>query len=205
MRVRAVFMLLIVGLVVSVSAQVPQGWKMRVDQSQDAEDPDDRPDLMFMAMNGGYHVKGGPAGVFWNPANTASGDYTLRATFRLNAPSNHTNFYGLVFGGDNLDGAAQRYTYFVVAQNGMYLVRQRNGDAVSDVQRRSMHEAVSRPGGDGTSENALEVRVAGDTVSFVVNGTVVHTAPRSSMRTDGLVGFRVNHLLDVLVQGFGVS
>jgi len=31
MRVRAVFMLLIVGLVVSVSAQVPQGWKMRVD------------------------------------------------------------------------------------------------------------------------------------------------------------------------------
>jgi hypothetical protein len=205
MRVRALFVLVIVSLVASVSAQVPQGWKMRVDQSQDAEDPDDRPDLTFTTSNGGFHVKGGPAGVFWNPANTGTGDYTLKATFRLNMPSNHTNFYGLVFGGSGLDGASQRYTYFVVAQNGMYLVRQRNGDAVTDVQRRTAHEAVRQPGADGTSENAIEVRVAGDTVSFVINGTVVHTAPKSSMPADGIAGFRVNHVLDVGVQGFAVS
>ena len=205
MRVRAVLILVTVSLVVSVSAQVPQGWKMRVDQSQDAQDPDDRPDLAFTTTNGGFHVKGGPAGVFWNPANTASGSYTLQASFRLNEPSSHTNFYGLVFGGSGLEGAAQRYTYFVVAQNGMYLVRQRNGDAVSDVQRRTMHEAVARPGPDGSSTNVLEVRVAGDTVSFVVNGTVVHTAPKSGVTTDGMAGFRVNHVLDVTVQGFEVS
>ena len=46
--------------------------------------------------------------------------------------------------------------------------------------------------------------MAGDTISYVINGTVVHTTPRSgaTARTDGLVGIRINHLLDVMVDGF---
>lgn len=175
---------------------------MRVDRSQSAQDPDDRPDLMFMTMGKGFHVAGGPAGTFWNPSQTASGDFTLRGTFVLNKPSSHTNYYGLVFGGSDLDGAGQAYVYFVVAQNGSFLIRQRAGETTTDVKARAPHEAVKRPDSTGRSTNALEVRVAGDTVSYVVNGTVVHSAPKAGLKTDGIVGFRVNHQLDVAVEGF---
>lgn len=177
---------------------------MRVDRSQSAQDPDDRPDLTFMTMGKGFHVKGGPAGTFWDPRNNAAGNYTLKATFNLNQPSSHTNFYGLVFGGAQLEGANQTYTYFTVAQDGSYLIRHRTGDAVKDVAR-APHQAVKRPDGTGKSSNVLEVRVAADTVSYVVNGTVVHSAPRKGVITDGIVGFRVNHQLDVAVEGFEVQ
>lgn len=43
--------------------------------------------------------------------------------------------------------------------------------------------------------------------SYVVNGTVVHTTPKTGMtaKTDGIVGIRVNHLLDVHIEGFEVQ
>ena len=191
-------------LAVSVAAQTPQGWKVRVDRSQNAQDPDNTPNLIFKPMGKGLHVKGGPAGTFWN-GTTASGNYTLKATFNLQEPSNHTNYYGLVFGGSNLDAATQSYAYFVIAQNGMFLVRQNQGGAVTDVVRRAANAAVRQPGADGKSTNALEVRVAGDTVSYVVNGTVVHSGPKGGLTTDGLVGVRVNHVLDVQFEGFEVG
>lgn len=53
--------------------------------------------------------------------------------------------------------------------------------------------------------NALEVRVGADKVDYVVNGTVVHTMPKAGLKTDGIYGIRVNHLLEVHIDGFGVS
>ena len=40
-----------------------------------------------------------------------------------------------------------------------------------------------------------------DKVDFVVNGTTVHSAPKSGAlaSTDGIYGFRVNHALNVQV------
>jgi hypothetical protein len=156
-------------------------------------------------MGNGFHVKGGPAGTFWNPANTASGAYRLKATFNLQEPSNHLNYYGLVFGGATLDAPTQAYVYFVVAQNGTFLVRQRQGESVTDVVGRAGNAAVRQPGANGQSSNTLEVRVAADTVSYVINGTVVHTAPKGTLRTDGLAGVRVNHVLDVQIEGFEIA
>lgn len=100
----------------------------------------------------------------------------------LQKPSGHPNHYGLVFGGANLGAATQSYVYFVVAQNGMYLVRQRNGDQATDVQARAAHASVVQLGADSKSVNALEVRVAGGTISYVVNGQVVHTMPKGTRR-----------------------
>jgi hypothetical protein len=190
---------------VTVAAQTPQGWKVRIDRSTNAQDPDNTPNLIFKAMGKGLHVKGGPAGTFWNPATTATGNYTLKATFNLQEPSNHTNYYGLVFGGSNLDAPTQAYVYFVIAQNGMFQVRQRQGEAVTDVVRRATNAAVRQPGADGKSSNTLEVRVVGDTVSYAVNGTVVHSGPKGALKTDGLVGVRVNHMMDVQFEGFEVG
>jgi hypothetical protein len=174
---------------------------MRVDRSQSAQDPDDRPDLTFISKGKGLHVKGGPAGTFWDARNNAAGNYTLKATFHLNQPSSHTNYYGLVFGGAQLEATNQAYSYFVVAQDGSFLIRHRVGNDVKDVAR-APHQAVKRPDGTGRSTNTLEVRVTADTVSYVVNGTVVHSLAKNAVTTDGIVGFRVNHQLDVAVEGF---
>ena len=204
---RLLLLTAIVSLAVPLAAQAPEGWSVRVDRSQNAQDPDDTPELQFVTMGAGLHVTGGPAGVFWNPDNASTGDFTAQAAFTLMKPSGHVNYYGLVFGGDQLDGAGQNYTYFLIAQNGTFIVRHRAGSDVNDVQRRTAHEAINQPGDDGRSTNTLEVRVAGDTISYVINDTVVHTTPRAGVtaRTDGIVGIRVNHLLDVHIEGFSVQ
>jgi hypothetical protein len=193
-------------LSVTLIAQAPAGWSVRIDRSSSASDPDGNPNLKFVTMGKGFHVTGGPAGTYWNPANTATGNYTAKATFTLMKPSGHTNYYGLIIGGEDLGGPKQNYIYFLVGQNGTYLVKHRAGDAVHDVQPSTPHEAIRKPDEKGRSTNALEIRVAGNTISYVVNGTVVHTTPKSGMttKTDGLVGLRVNHQLDVHVDGFEV-
>ena len=201
---RVLVVLMMGVLVAPLVAQAPAGLKVRVDRSTDASDPDDTPELKVVTMGTGFRVTGGPAGVFWKPAQTATGNYTLRGTFNLMKPSGHLNYYGLVFGGSDLSAASQAYTYFVIGQNGTFQVRQRAGETVTSVLGRTPHEAVKQPGAQGSSSNVLEVRVAGDTVSYVVNGVTVHTTPKAAVKTDGIVGVRVNHLLDVQVEGFEI-
>ena len=60
-------------LVAPVAAQTPAGWKVHIDRSQNAQDPDNKSGVTFMAMGKGFHVSGGPAGTYWNPANTGDG------------------------------------------------------------------------------------------------------------------------------------
>ena len=130
------------------------------------------------------------------------GNYTIKGTFVLQKPSGHTNYYGLIFGGSDLDNAKQSYTYFLVAQDGTFLIKKREGEATSDVVKKTPNDAVKKPGADGKSTNALEVRVGADKIDYVVNGTVVSSSPKAGTKTDGLVGIRVNHLLEVHIDGF---
>jgi hypothetical protein len=138
-------------MITPLAAQAPDGWRIRVDRSANASDPDDVPDLKVVSVGKGFRSTGGPAGTFWNPANRATGNYTVRATFNLMKPSGHTNYYGLVFGGSDLEGAAQKYVYFLVAQDGTFLIRSRAGEQVQDVQARMPHAAVQKPGANGQS------------------------------------------------------
>jgi hypothetical protein len=188
-------------------AQTPQGWKMRVDRSTAASDPDAPGDIKFMTMGSGFHAINPQAAVYWNPANTAAGAYTLKGTFTLMKPSGHINYYGLVFGGSALEGPQQSYLYFVVAQNGTWLIKSRDGEATSTLAPKTPNDAVKTPDASGKSTNALEVRVGADKIDFVVNGAIVHTAPKSGamVKTDGTYGIRVNHLLEVQVEGLAVS
>jgi hypothetical protein len=186
-------------------AQSTAGWKVRADRSTNASDPDAAGDITFMAMGKGFHAVNPQAAVYWNPSNTASGTYTVKADFKLLKPSGHNNYYGLVFGGKNLEGADQAYTYFLVAQDGSWLVKSRTGSQTANVAPKTKNDAVKTPGADGTSNNHLEVRVGASNVDFVVNGTVVHTMPKSGMTTDGIAGIRVNHQLEVQIDNFAVA
>ena len=183
------------------------GWMGKIDASEAAKGAK-LEDSKLVTMGPGLHVTTGPQVVYWNPANTATGSYTLKGTFTLVKPSGHPNYYGLVFGGSDLDGPQQKYLYFVVAQNGMWLIKNRDGDATSGtVVPRTANDAVKKPDESGKSVNALEVRVGADKIDFVINGTVVHTAQKTgpTAKTDGIYGFRVNHQLEVQVDGFGLS
>src|SRR5215471_18982336 len=146
---RFVFATVLMLATAAVFAQAPKGWKMRVDRSASASDPDAPGAIKFMAMGGGFHFINPQAAVYWNSANTASGNYTLKGTFTLMKPSGHTNYYGLVFGGSDLEGAQQSYTYFLVAQNGTWLIKRREGEQTSNVKGRTPNDAVKKPGDDG--------------------------------------------------------
>ena len=204
----AAFILILTVLVAPLAAQAPAGWQVRIDKSTNASDPDDVPEVKVATVGKGFRVTGGPAGTYWNEANMAKGNYTVRANFNLMKPSGHVNYYGIVFGGRDLNGANQQYLYFLVAQNGSFIIRQRTGEKVADVVSRTMpHPAVRLPGADGSSMNAVEVRVGANQIEYVVNGQVVHTTPKTGLtaQTDGIAGVRVNHLLDVTVDGFQVQ
>ena len=194
-------------VVVTLVAQAPKGWKLRVDQSASASDPDAAGAIKFVTMGSGFHATNPQAAVYWNPANTVTGTYTLKGTFTLMKPSGHTNYYGLVFGGSDLEGPQQKYLYFLVAQNGTWLIKRRDGEATSDVAAKAASDAVKKPDASGKSTNALEVRVVADKIEYVVNGAVVHTTPKSgaTAKTDGIYGIRINHLLEVQVDGLAVS
>lgn len=191
----------------TVAAQAPKGWKLRVDRSTSASDPDGAGTIKFEAMGQGFHATNPQAATYFNPANTATGTYSLKGSFTLVKPSGHTNYYGLVFGGSQLEGAAQEYLYFVVAQDGTFLIKHRAGDATHDVQAKTPHAAVQKPDASGKSTNVLEVRVQADKIDYLVNGTTVHSTPKSGMtaKTDGIYGLRVNHQLEVHVDGLTVG
>ena len=191
----------------SLAAEAPKGWKLRIDRSTASSDPDAAGAISFVTSGSGFHATNPQAAVYWNPANTASGNYTLKGTFTLMKPSGHTNYYGLIFGGSDLDGPQQQYIYFMVAQNGTWLIKRRNGEATENISSKEANQAVKKPGDDGKSTNALEVRVGADKIDYVVNGTVVHSTPKSgsTAKTDGIYGFRVNHLLEVQVDGLAVT
>lgn len=189
-------------------AQAPKDWKVRADRSTSASDPDAAGAITFVTMGTGFHATNPQAAVYWNPANSAAGSYTLKGTFTLMKPSDHVNYYGLVFGGSELEGPGQNYVYFMVAQDGTWLVKHRAGDAAThEVSAKTPNDAVKKPDASGKSTNALEVRVTADKIDYVVNGTVVHSTPKTGMtaKTDGLYGLRVNHRLEVHIEGFGVT
>ncbi len=191
-----------------LAAQVPDGMMMRVDRSTNAADPDDVPDVTVATMGSGFHVTTGPAVVLWKEADTASRPFTLEGRFVLGEPSSHANYYGLIYGGGSLDGERQNYMYFLIAQNGTYIVKHRAGDNVHDIQGRTESDAIVTPGDDGRAINQLSVRVGTDETEFVVNGTVVHTVANEGMagRTDGVWGVRVNHVIpNMHIDGLGIS
>jgi len=192
---------------VPLVAQSPAGWKLRIDRSTSASDPDAAGNIKFVTMGTGFHTTNPQAAVYWNPANTVTGNYTLKGTFTLMRPSSHTNYYGLVFGGSDLEVAGQNYIYFLIGQDGTWLLKHRSGNATHDLVGYTPNAAVKQLDASGKSTNALEVRALADKIDYVVNGTVVHTTPKTGMtaKTDGLYGFRINHLLEVHVDGFGVT
>lgn len=183
----------------SGGGSLPAGWSGRTDRASQQLS-----DAKFVATGKGFHVTAGPPAIYWNSANTASGNFTLRATFTQTTPSAHPEAYGVILGGKNLAMPDQDYLYFLIRQNGMYMIKHRAGTETHTIADWTASPAVkSLAAGGAPAVNDLRVTSTTDSVRFVVNGTTVKSLPR--LGVDGIYGLRVNHNLDVRVENFGVT
>src|SRR6476660_4560529 len=77
-------------------------------------------------MGPGLHVTTGPAVTYWNPANKASGDYTVKATFtesKYMELNDHPHPYGIMIAGNNMGTPEASYLYCASNGNGSFIVR----------------------------------------------------------------------------------
>jgi hypothetical protein len=177
----------------------PPDWMVRFDRPA----PDSA--IYFVDMPPGWHITTGPAAILHDPAMTASGEYRLRSEIFL-FPGERREGYGVFFGGSDLQGDGQAYSYFLLRKDGRFLVKQRRGAETATLVGWTAHEAVvPHEGGDDPIKNVVEVDVGPETVTFLVNGAEVGSLERASLATDGHVGLRVNHALNVHVSSLAVE
>ena len=165
----------------------------------------------------GMRVTTGPAVTYWNPANKATGDYTVKATF--NEPkfmnlNTHAHPYGIVIAGNDMGTDSQSYLYCAAYGNGNFIVRgmgpapfQMNGG------RGEANAAVHKAAGkDEPVTQEIAMSVKGDKVTCSVNGTVVATYDKAALvtagklkSTDGIYGIRFAHNTDAIVTGLAMT
>ena len=175
---------------------LPAGWAGRTDRATDKLS-----DAKFVTMGSGYHVTSGPAAIYWNPKNVTSGPFVATTTVTQTKAPTHPEAYGIFFMGKDLDTPQQNYAYFLVRQDGKYLVNHRAGAEVHKIVPWTENAAIHKADANGKATNTLTVDASKpDSVRLLVNGTQVTSLPMSHLgKTDGLVGLRVNHNLDVHV------
>jgi len=179
---------------------LPSGWKGRLDSGGTS-----LAGVKVTPMGGAVHFVTGPAGIYYRPADKPAGAYAASATFTQMEPAAHPEAYGLFVGGADLDGANQKYTYFLVRQDGKFLVKRRAGSATPTIADWTDSSAIHKADASGKMSNTLAIEVGKDKVRFLVNGMEVAAAESTKVDTAGLAGLRVNHNLNVRVEGFTVK
>jgi hypothetical protein len=192
------------------------GWTGKIDAKEEQAGQTLKSAKLAKAGNA-LHVTTGPAVTYWNPANKATGNYTVKATFTepkyMNLNS-HPHPYGIVIAGNDMGTAQQSYLYCAAYGSGTFIVRgfgpepfQMNG------RRGEANAAVHKAAGPGepvTQEIAVSVK--GDKVSCAINGTEVASYDKASLvtagklkSTDGIYGIRFAHNTDATVTGLSVT
>ena len=191
------------------------GWTGTLD-AKDAAAGQVLANAKLASMGGALHVTTGPAVTYWNPANKASGDYTVSATF--NEPqymnlNSHPHPYGIVIGGNDLGTANQSYLYCAAYGSGTFIVRGFGPEPFQMNGRGEANAAVHKAAGKGEPvTQQIAVSVKGDKVSCAINGTVVATYDKSALvgggklkSTDGMFGIRFAHNTEAMVSGLKVT
>jgi hypothetical protein len=177
---------------------LPAGWKGRPDSGSLAG-------VKVTPMGAGIHFMSGPAGIYYKAADKASGSYEAKATFTQMEPAAHPEAYGLIIGGADLEGAAQKYTYFLIRQDGKYMIKRRAGDQTPTIADWTDNAAIKKADSSGKMTNTLAIDVGADKVRFLVNGTEVNASDVAKVDASGIAGLRINHNLNVHVDGFAVK
>ena len=219
MRLRPADVLLVAALAAPLSAQehpagghgpapkvekggvFPAGWSVRPDDGGKSTQ------VSLVAMAPGWHLITATSGILYRSQDAASGRYEVTAKIHLfPSQGGHREAFGLFIGGRDLDGAGQRYSYFLIRGDGTYKIKRRSGASATDVTKDwTPAAAIVKLKGERAVANLLSVAVGKDKVTFRVNGQEVYSAPAAGLDTDGIVGLRANHNLSLHVETLEIT
>jgi hypothetical protein len=192
------------------------GWTGKIDPSAEKAGQTIK-DAKLAQVGKDLHVTTGPAVTYWNPANKATGNYTVKATFtepKYMNLNDHPHPYGIVVAGNDMGTDQQSYLYCATYGNGSFIVRgfgpepfQMNG------RRGEPSPAVHKAAGQGEPVTQdIAVSVKGDRVECAINGTVVAgydkaavVSPGKLKSTDGVYGVRFAHNTEATVSGLTMT
>jgi len=188
------------------------GWTGKIDANEHGTVNDAK----FAKEGNGFHVTTGPAITYWNPANQAKGDYTVKATFdepKYMNLNTHPHPYGIVIAGSSLGSDKASYLYCAAYGNGTFIVRGFGPQAFQMNGRGEANAAVHKAAGRGQPvSQEIAVSVKGGQVECSINGTKVAgydksavVAPGKLSSTDGIYGLRFAHDTEVTVTGFSLT
>jgi hypothetical protein len=184
------------------SAPLPAGWVMKMDPGSESMT------AKMVKATSGFEITSGGAAIYYSTADRQANDkFTTMADIRQLKKNvghgEHGEAFGLFVGGQNLDDPAkQSYFYFLVRQDGQYLINRRAGKEVHKLVDWTASPAVIKFDDKPNASNSLEIHAAMDSVRFVVNGKQVFALSRKNVDVSGQTGIRVNHNLDVQVWNF---
>jgi hypothetical protein len=187
------------------SGKLPAGWNARFDQPGSALTQVD-----VRQAGTALAFRSGPAAIYWNTKDVASGTYTVSAIFDQKKSMQH-EAYGIFIGGQNLSDPTQNYLYFVIKpQTGQMIINHRSSNArPRALVAATESDAINKDApGTGAATNAIAIRVSKDSVHFYINGKEVRNFPKTALGgapTEGLAGLRVNHNIDIEVRDFGIK
>ena len=192
------------------------GWTGQIDPSEQ-KNGQQLSNAKLVKEGNALHVTTGPAVAYWNPANKASGNYTVKATFTepkyMNVNS-HPHPYGIFIGGNDMGTEKQSYLYCAAYGNGNFIVRgfgpepfRLNGGRGET--NAAVHKAAAV--GEPVTQD-IAVSVKGDKVECAINGTVVGSYDKSAVvgagkltSTNGIYGVRFSHNTEGTVTGLTLT
>ncbi|MGQ0647948.1 MAG: hypothetical protein ACT4P7_10280 [Gemmatimonadaceae bacterium] len=189
------------------------GWKGKIDDRA-AKQGKTTADSKFDMASGKFRMQIGPAAIYWNDANAASGNYEVKSSITENKMSAaHPHSYGVFIGGADLgDDAKQTFVYCIVYGTGKYSVKYFHGAQVVTLVNMAEHAAINKVGESGSATNEIGWRVKGGNASCVVNGQEIKSFSSAELvgadkltSTNGKYGFRVSHNLDLTATPIALS
>ena len=183
----------------------PAGWNVRTEPNRQSGQPAPLANVKFASMGDGLHATVGPAAIYWRDRDTVSGNYHIVAKLTQTKNPAHPEAFGIILGGKNLADSNQTYTYLLVRPvDGMYSIRRRTGYTTrpTAIVEWTASDAVVKSDSAGRATNELSVEVRGGKAKYMVNGKEVYTGDAADL--NGVVGYRVNHNLDVHLGPLGI-
>lgn len=191
------------------------GWKGKVDAGEAAKGGKVE-DSKFAQVGSEFRINNGPAAIYWNPSNTASGSYTVSATFtepKYMSSMDHPHPYGLFIAGNKLDTDQASFLYCTPYGNGTFIVRG-FGPAPFQIggRRPTPSDAVKKAETGGSVTQDVAWVVTPEKADCKINGVVVGSYPKADLvgagkleSLDGIAGIRAAHNVDFNVTNWKIT
>ena len=177
-------------------------WSVRQDRVGRGDPP------RLNATGEGLRVRTGAAAIFYRGDARAEGSYRVELQVVQFDPGGRNEGFGIIFGGSRLDGPDQAYGYLLIRQDGMVLLKRREGERTPIVEDWFLAQALNRwadrPESADHVANLVGLEVESGNIRVFANGVQILETNSGALPTEGEVGLRVNHGVDIRVDEFRI-